>query len=251
MELTFAPSEIRRELRQVDVGRLAKMSRAVVSRMERGRLDNIQVGDLDTAAAALGATVDIRLRWRGEQLDRLIDEGHARIVDGTVRLLRGAGWDVAIEVSFSIWGERGSIDVLAHHRATGCLLVVEVKSAIPDSQAMLHDLDRKTRLAPEIVGDRGWTVRDVARLLVVGESATSRRRVERLASTFTVAFPVRGWEVRRWLRNPSGPMSGLMLLSYAPEGSTTKATVARERVRKRPSKRRQAPLSSPAPRQNG
>ena len=33
------------------------------------------------AAAALGATVDLRLRWNGEQLDRLLDEAHAHLVE--------------------------------------------------------------------------------------------------------------------------------------------------------------------------
>jgi hypothetical protein len=64
---------------------------------------------------ALGADLDLFLRWRGERLDRLLDEDHAAIVEAVVRLLREDEWDVAIEVSFSKWGERGSIDVLGFH----------------------------------------------------------------------------------------------------------------------------------------
>ena len=68
-----------------------------------------------------------------------------------VRRLRALGWDVAVEVSFSRFGERGSIDVLAFHPARRALLVTEVKSVTPDMQAMLAGLDRKARLG---AGDR-------------------------------------------------------------------------------------------------
>jgi hypothetical protein len=84
-----------------------------------------------------------------------------------------------------------------------------VKSVVPDSQAMLHGLDRKTRLAPEIVATRGWQPRHVSRLLVLGASATSRRRIARLATTYDTALPARGAAVRRWLAKPEGPLAGL------------------------------------------
>ncbi len=155
------------------------MSRPVISRIERGLLESITVGALVRAATPLGAVLDIRLRWNGEQLDRLLDEAHARLVDMVVAMLRSAGWDVAVEVSFSIWGERGSIDVLACHRARGIVLAIEVKSVVPDSQAAIHGLDRKTRLSSGLARERGWECRAVARMLVVGASATSRRRVAR------------------------------------------------------------------------
>lgn len=229
----FRALRIRKELRQEDVGRVARLSRAVISRIDRGLIGNIRVDDLERAAAALGATVDLRLRWNGEQLDRLLDEAHARLVDLAVAMLRATGWEVAVEVSFSIWGERGSIDVLAYHTATGTVLVVEVKSVVPDSQSTLHALDRKTRLARQIAEERGWDCRTVARLLIVGASATSRRRIARLAPTYRAAFPLRGRDVRHWLRRPTRPMSGLLFVAYAPRGSTRQRLDGRERVRRR------------------
>jgi transcriptional regulator with XRE-family HTH domain len=231
--LQFRRLRVRKDLRQQDVSRVARVSRALISRIERGLIDNLQVRWLDRAAAALGATIEIRLRWHGEQLDRLLDEAHAAIVDRTVSMLRATGWEVAVEVSFSIWGERGSIDVLAYEPSKRILLVVEVKSVVPDSQATLHDLDRKNRLAARVAADRGWDVAVVARMLVVGGSATSRRRVERLAATYQAAFPMRGRAVTQWLRAPEGPMSGLLFLAYAPRGSAGRSVGGRERVRKR------------------
>jgi hypothetical protein len=97
---------------------------------------------------------------------------------------------------------------------------------------MLHDLDRKTWLARQVAEARGWDVALAGRLLVVADGATSRRRIERLGATFGVAFPDRGWAVRRWIANPSGTISGLLFLSHAPRGSTRRTGMARERVRR-------------------
>jgi hypothetical protein len=95
-------------------------------------------------------------------------------------MLSGHGWEVAVEVSFSIWGERGSIDVLAFHQDTGTLLVVEVKSVVRDSQAAILGLDRKARLAPRIATDRGWPATVAAKLLVV----SGRRRLGDVSDGF-------------------------------------------------------------------
>ena len=105
--------------RQEDLGRAVGVSRSVVWRVERGRRPGITIDTLDAVAAALGASIDMVLRWEGEGLDRLLDEGHARLVDEVVRRLTALGWVVAVEVSFSRYGERGSIDVMAWHRSAG------------------------------------------------------------------------------------------------------------------------------------
>lgn len=153
----------------------------------------------------------------GGQLDRLVDEAHAAIVEAIVSRLRAAGWtvEVEVEVLFAIWGERGSIDVLAFHAARGALLVIEVKSAITDSQATIHGLDRKARLAREIAGGRGWDVRHVSRLLVVGATDRARRRIAGLAATYDAELPMRGSTVRRWLRDPERALAaGLLFVSF-------------------------------------
>lgn len=246
----FRALRVRKELRQKDVGRNGKVSRSAVCRIERGLVASLTIGTLVRAAASLGANVDIRLRWNGEQLDRLLDEAHARIVDLVVVALRATGWEVAVEVSFSIWGERGSIDILAFHRLTRIVLVVEVKSVVPDRQATLHGLDRKSRLAAQVAAERGWDCRGVAGLLVIGDSATSRRRVARLAATYGATFPFRGREIRRWLREPSLPFSGLLFVAYGPRGSGRSGGPARQRVRTRRKRPKSAEIVSNA-RQRG
>jgi len=130
-------------------------------------------------------------------------------------------------VSFSIWGERGSIDVLAQHPATGSLLVVEVKSVVPDSQELLHRLDQKARLAPKIAGEHGWQVRMVSRVLVIGATAISRRRIARLATTDDAALPDRGRAVRQWLGQPAAPLRGLLFVACDSHGSVVAKSAVR------------------------
>jgi hypothetical protein len=145
----------------------AGLSRSLVASIDRGQLGGVTLSAVVRAAAALGADVDLRLRYRGEQLDRLLDEDYAALVDAVVRRLASLGWVVEVEASFSLWGERGSIDVLAFQPAARAVLVIEVKSVVSDSQAMVHGLDRKARLAPEIVKRQKWSARHVSRLLVM------------------------------------------------------------------------------------
>ena len=139
----------RKRWRQEDLAAAAQVSRSAVGRIERGHADRVTVATLDKVAAALGGRVTCRLTWNGEGLDRLLDAEHAAIVEAVVRALRAADWLVATEVSFSIYGERGSIDVLAFHPSARVLLVVEVKSVVPDVQATLVTLDRKERVGTD------------------------------------------------------------------------------------------------------
>jgi transcriptional regulator with XRE-family HTH domain len=229
---SFRALRLNKRWRQADLGAKAGVSASAISRIERGRLGSVTIGTLRKVAEALDATLEIRLRWNGEGLDRLLDQAHASLVEQLVRRLRDEGWEADVEVSFSIRGERGSIDVLGYHEASGIVLVTEVKSVVPDSQATLAGVDRKARLAPEIARARGWTCRGVARLLVVGDSSTSRRRIEALAATYRAAFPLSGVAVRQWLRRPDGPIAGLLFLPYVPPTHARKPTTGMQRVRK-------------------
>jgi transcriptional regulator with XRE-family HTH domain len=218
-------------LRQIDCATRARVSRSFVSKLERGQFRSTDLGRVEAVCAGLGADLDVRVRWRGEGLDRLLDEGHAALVNGIVALLRAAGWVVALEVTFNEYGDRGSIDVFGWHPVTRDVLVVEVKSTVADAQGTLSPLDRKARHAPKLARARGWDVERVSRLLVVGEGPTNRRRVERFSVLFEAALPVRGWQVKRWLRAPANELSGLLFLSDAPAGSTRRTTAGRSRVR--------------------
>jgi transcriptional regulator with XRE-family HTH domain len=223
---------IRRRWRQRDLADVAGVSRQLVAKVESGRIDSIQVATLRAIVEGLGGSLDLAVRWHGEGLDRLLDAAHAGLVESALDRLIDAGWETIVEASYAIRGERGSVDILAFHRSTATVLIVEVKSVVPDSQATIHATDRKARLAAEIARERGWPCRLVGRLLVVGESATARRRVALLEATYRTSFPSRGRTIGGWSRSPSGPMAGLMFLPFAIRGGTTNRVTGRQRVRK-------------------
>lgn len=191
----------------------AGISASALSLIERGRADRLTLATLGKVVDALDARLSIRIFWQGEGLDRLRDRRHARIVEQASQRLLKAGWDFRPEVSFSEYGERGSIDLMAFHTGTGALLVIEVKSVVPDLQAMLSALDRKARLAAGIGRSLGWQPRIVSRLLILPDDRTARRRVAMHATTFQAVLPARTATVNRWLRDPAGPIAGILFLS--------------------------------------
>lgn len=205
---------LRRGWSQARLGSASGLSRATVSRVETGDVRELRLDTFVRLAAALDARVDVLLRWRGEGLDRLLDPAHAALVEGTVALLARAGWDTAVEVTFARYGERGSIDVMAWHGPTRTLVVVEVKSTVPDLQSMLSTLDRKARLAPSIARERGWDEPSVVgRLLVLPATRTVERRLAAHRAMLGAALPDRGPAVRSWIgRTRTGPPSGILVL---------------------------------------
>ena len=203
----------RRGWTQEVLGRRAGISRSAVSRIERGDADRLSLRALAKVTNVLGARIRLQVLWQGEELDRLLDRDHAHLVEWVVRRLSANGWEVAPEATFQIGGERGSIDVFAWHPATGHLLIVEVKSVVPDVQATLAGVDRKARVAVAVARQRGWPVGPVSRVLVLPDDRTARRRLSRFAATFARAFPARTIELRRWFAAPDRPIAGVMFVS--------------------------------------
>jgi transcriptional regulator with XRE-family HTH domain len=234
---------IRRGWRQKDLAAAAGVSQSVVARIERGQGGRVAVDKLAAVARPLGARVDVRLLYQGEAMDRLLDQEHAGLVEIVARTLRGAGWDVRTEVTFWIRGERGSVDVLAWHAGERIVIVIEVKSVVPDVQATLATLDRKARLGPEIAKSVGWRPVAVGRLLVIGASRTARRRVAVHRATFEAALPDRFVAVRRYLARPhlDPVLRGLMFVTGSHHLTT----------RHRQPGRRASPERAPRPKAGG
>jgi hypothetical protein len=148
-------------------------------------------------------------RWRGGELPRLLDHRHAQLGDQVTRHLVALDWVVRPEVSFSRYGERGSVDLLAWHPASRTVLVCELKTMLVDLQGLVTTVDRKARLAGHIAGTAGWTPVRVGVLVVVSEGRTNRRRVSQHRALLRAAYPDDGRGARRWLRLPTGPFRGL------------------------------------------
>jgi len=207
-----------------------------VSRVERARIEDMPLRRVRAIARALDAEVVLTMRWRAGDVDRLMDEGHATLVGRVAAKLEELGWEVRAEVSYAINRERGSIDLLAWDAATRTLLVVEVKTELVSVEGTLRKHDEKVRLGPRIAAERfRWRPATVARLLVLPDLSTPRRHVARHASVMDAAYPVRGDELRIWLRSPEPrrqPVSGLLFVSSTHGARGRRGPVSRKRVRR-------------------
>ncbi len=194
--------------------------------------------DVDVVRAifdALGAKLELRVLWHGPELARMMDEAHAVLAAAWKARLERWGWLVRVEVSYSRYGERGRIDLLAFHPALRIVLVIEVKTDMVDAQGLLGPLDVKLRLARAIAADLGWAAPAlVVPVVLFRDDTTIRRRVARLAPLFADLDLV-GRGATAWLRSPSlerGPR-GLLLFSALVHGDGRPPSVARERIRVR------------------
>ncbi len=207
----FRAVRLRRGWRQEDVGRRAGVSASFVSLVERGHLDRASLATLRRLAAALDIRIDVVARWRGGELDRLVNARHSALHESVAAHLSGVGgWLLAPEVTFAIGAERGVIDILAFHEPSRSLLVIELKSAIVDVNELLGTLDRKRRLARRIAAERGWQAASVSCLLVVQGTRTNRRRVAAHRTVLRTALPDGGPKARAWLRDPRGTIAALV-----------------------------------------
>ena len=194
---------------QAQVARKAGVSASIVSRIERGIADRIPMAKVRAVALALDAWADYTLRWRGGELDRAINAGHAALHQALARWVGAiAGWELVPEVSFSIYGERGIIDALCWHAATRTLLVIELKTELVDISELLGTFDRKMRLAVRIAAERGWEVATVSGWLLVADSRTNRRRLALHRDVLRAVFRDDGRSIEGWLTNPAWSAHG-------------------------------------------
>jgi hypothetical protein len=223
----------RARLTQEDVARSARIRRWKIVRIEANDLDKLRIADVEQSFGALGAQLFLGVSYQGAAADRLLDELHALLIAACVRELRRRGWDTRVEVSFNVYGDRGSIDLLAWHDPTRTLLIVEVKSELGSIEGTLRPLDVKLRRAPAVARDRfGWHAAHIARVLVLPSDRTARRHVERHADLLRVALPATSSEVRTWLRRPSGPLSGIWFVTDAEHVNGKRNPSAVRRIRR-------------------
>lgn len=227
--------------RQADLATRAGVSRWVVMRIERGRIAGVPVAKVRRVAAALDARVDMVVRWQGGDLGRLVSARHAAMHEVMARFFASRpSWRVEPEVSFSIWGERGAIDILAWHAATRTVLVIELKTELVDLNELLGTLDRKRRLAGRVASERGWDAASVGVWVVIADSRTNRRAVATHSLVIRNKLPTDGRGVAKWVGQPIGGCAALSFLPHVHRAHLERETAATKRVvraRPRPSQR--------------
>jgi len=222
----------RRGWRLVDLAAAAGVGASACSALERGRVSDMTVRAARAIAAAVDLPLDWDIGWRRQEVDRLLDHDHSALAARVIRRLEAWSWTVRAEVSFNRYGDRGRIDLLAIHPASGTLLVVELKTVVVDGQDVLGSLDVKARVAPIVAREIGWVPRSVVPALLVADGTTNRRRLRTL-DPLLGRYRLRGYAAVGWLRRPSGrPPTGLLILTKLPDGAGTDARRAgRRRVR--------------------
>jgi transcriptional regulator with XRE-family HTH domain len=221
-------------LRQIDVAARAAVSQTLISLIEAGQLERVSVARFRRVCATLGIECAVEVRWRGGFGDRLIDRGHAAIVELVIGALKEAGWESVAEFSFNVYGDRGSVDVLAWHAETRTLLIVEVKTRLTDLQAMLLSQSRKTRVVPTEAAKRlGWRPEVVGSVLAVAGTHANRSVVRAHRATFDAVLPATSVRVKQWIRGPRGDLAGVWFVPFTRETGVAKAVTARVRPVKR------------------
>ena len=199
---------VRRGWRQADLARRTGIGQSTISRIERGHFASLSLGTLRTVAAELDIRVDVIGRWRAGDMDRLLNAGHSRLHESVARAFRDLpAWISAPEVSFSIYGERGVIDILAWHPGRRALLIIELKTDIVDVNELLGTAHRKQRNAVRVAIDQGWiragdAPASVSLWVIVAPGRTNRRRVAEHAAMLRSALPDDGRAMAGWLKDP-------------------------------------------------
>lgn len=201
----------RRGWRQVDLAARSGVSQSAISDIERGRAERYTLSTLRAVLRVLDASADLDVRWGGRgDLDRLLDHDHARLLEIWIALHAEAGWLTWSEASYSIYGERGRIDLLAFHPETRILEVVEAKTGIWDTQETIGRLDVKVRLARQVAAQREWVPSKIVGCLLLADTRTTRRRIGDHDSLFA-GFDVRGRSARAFVKAPHAGASGLLV----------------------------------------
>jgi transcriptional regulator with XRE-family HTH domain len=219
---------IKRRWRQVDVSERAGLSPSAIARHERGQIEGARLRDLVSHAEALELHLDVYIR--GESGSQLRDDEHAAVAEHLKRQLEAFGWQVVAESSFSEWGERGRVDLLAWHAPTRTLLIIEIKTIVIDVQDLLGGVDVKERLARTIAAKHDWHPANVSVMLAVTDTDANRGHIERLRSLFA-SFSLRGTAVTSWLRAPLGAPRMLTYVAASAAGRSDWHN-GRQRVRK-------------------
>jgi transcriptional regulator with XRE-family HTH domain len=206
---------IKRGWTQQQLADRGRTSRSTISRLERGHPGTFSIDTIRRVSAALDIRVDLVPRWRAGDLDRLLNAKHSELHELVARWFARElpVWILAPEVSYSIYGERSVVDIVAWHPGRRAILVIELKTDIVDVNQLIGKVGEKARLIRQIVRDRGWDPLTISTWVIVAAGRTNRARLAAHRAVLTTTFPSDRQAMRRWLADPVGWIAGLSMWS--------------------------------------
>ena len=219
----FRAVRIHRGWRQLDLATAAGISRAGVSRIERGRFEEVDARAPSSRRAALDMRVELVARWRGGDLDRMVNARHAALHEAAALLVRTAsGLDRrhprCRSTSTASAARSTSLPGTPTDRA---LLVVELKTEIvrrpgPARARSIAIGAWRRRSRANAAGDPSERL-DLGRSR--GRPIERARRWQPIGPCLRGAFPADGRRLAAWLRRTSGVVcDALTFLPYASPG---------------------------------
>lgn len=201
---------LKRRLTQEEVAEEAGLRPIDVSHLEHGVLDELTIGALRRIVAAIGMHIDLVPKWKSVDLEREMVGAHDALQAAVLRLIRRTpGWVAEAEVTYSFFGDRGAIDILAWHAASRTLLIIELKTLLVEPAELKRKNDERRRRAHEIAAERGWRPDTVSLWVILTETRTNRARVARNAEILLTSDTLDGRAMRAWLRQPTGAVDAL------------------------------------------
>lgn len=196
---------IRRNWRLTDLAARTGLSSTTLHRHEIGSISSLE--RLEIHARALDVRIDLRPVGRSAELPRTLDEEHAAIVNALAAAFQAHDDRVEVEATFSEWGERGRIDLLAQFENR--LVVGEIKTDLGDLQDLFGAMNAKARLGPSVAKHLGWP--DAPVLWLLAAAATPRNRA------IAMGHPALFHALRqRWFRGAAPRLEGDGLLLWVP-----------------------------------
>ena len=180
---------------QRELSRRSRVPQAQICRIERGRVRDLRISDLDRLLVALGVRY-----WLGTEAPHIArqpsDLVHAQCSAYVGRRLDGSGWLVEREVEIGGDRSRGWIDILAYHPGRRILLVIELKTEIHDLGAIERSMNWYQREALRAAKRFGWRPLVVGSALLVLQSVANDDRVVSSSAAFATGFPSRALELQ-------------------------------------------------------
>jgi hypothetical protein len=165
---------------------------------------------------ALEIRLDFVPRWRGGDLDRLLNARHSAMAESVATgFVPLDDWILRPEVSFSVYGERGVIDFVAWQPVRRAMLLIELKTELVEIGDLMATADRRRRLAPRIGREQGWDPAVVGVWVAVLASTANAERIRKHRHVLRAAFPDGGRALAGWLRDPARPI-GILSLRVVP-----------------------------------